>query len=133
MKLRNEGDFFRAWGGISSLQLRLSAVWTAAKGRGHRPERLAEWLCAGPARLAGLMGRKGAIAPGYDADLVLWHPERQFVVDEHLLRHRYPISPWLGRILAGVVEATYLRGERVYARGSADQPARGRLLTRLDS
>lgn len=133
MKHRKDGDFFRAWGGIAGLQLRLPVVWTAAKTRGHPPERLAEWLCAGPARLAGLSGRKGAIAAGYDADLVLWNPGKEFVVDENVLRHRYPITPWLGRVLAGVVEATYLRGERVYARGEPDQPALGQLLTRLDS
>ncbi len=133
MKLRENGDFFRAWGGIAGLQLRLPVVWTGAKARGHAPERLVEWLCAGPARLAGLGGSKGSIAPGYDADLVLWHPGREFVVDENVLRHRYPITPWLGRVLAGVVEATYLRGERVYARGAPDQPVRGRLLTRPNS
>jgi allantoinase len=133
MKLRKEGDFLRAWGGIASLQLRLSAVWTGARGRGYSPTSLAAWLCTGPARLVGLAGRKGAIAPGLDADLVLWHPEQEFVVSPTELRHRHPISPWLGRTLAGVVEATYLRGERVYARGAADQPAPGRLLTRLDS
>ena len=132
LKLREEGDFFRAWGGIASLQLRLPATWTLASARGHPPERLAQWLCAGPARLVGLGGRKGAIAPGYDADLVLWHPEREFEVDRAVLRHRHVISPWLGRTLAGVVEATYLRGEQVYARGTTDQPVHGRLLTRLD-
>jgi allantoinase len=133
MKLREEGDFLRAWGGIASLQLRLPAVWTGARARAYPPERLAAWLCAGPARLVGLAGRKGAIAPGLDADLVLWHPEQEFVVSHTELRHRHPITPWLGRTLAGVVEATYLRGERVYARGAADQPVRGRLLSRLDS
>ncbi len=133
MKLREEGDFLRAWGGIASLQLRLPAIWTGARARGYPPERLASWLCAGPARLAGLAGRKGVIAAGHDADLVLWHPEKEFVVSETVLRHRHPITPWLGRTLAGVVEATYLRGERVYARGGADQPPRGLLLTRLGS
>ena len=133
MKLREEGDFLRAWGGIASLQLRLSAVWTGARARGYSPASLAAWLCSGPARLVGLGGRKGAIAPGYDADLVLWHPEQEFVVSETELRHRHPITPWLGRTLAGVVEATYLRGEQIYARGAADQPARGRLLTPLDT
>jgi allantoinase len=133
MKLQEEGDFLRAWGGIASLQLRLSAVWTGARARGYPPERLAAWLCAGPARLAGLTGRKGVIAEGHDADLVLWHPKKEFVVNDTVLRHRHPITPWLGRTLAGVVEATYLRGEQAYASGAADQPARGRLLTRLDS
>jgi allantoinase len=133
MKLREEGDMVRAWGGIASLQLRLPAVWTGARARGYAPERLAEWLCSGPARLAGLAGRKGAIAAGFDADLVFWHPEKEFVVNEADLRHRHSITPWLGRTLAGVVEATYLRGEQVYARGATDRPPRGRLLTRLDS
>ena len=133
LKLREEGDFLRAWGGIASLQLRLPAVWTGARARGYPPERLASWLCAGPARLAGLAGRKGAIAAGRDADLVLWQPEEEFVVTENVLRHRHAITPWLGRTLAGVVEATYLRGERVYARGAADPPPRGRLLSRIGS
>jgi allantoinase len=133
MKLREDGDFLRAWGGIASLQLRLPAVWTGARARGYPPERLAAWLCAGPARLAGLTGRKGAIAAGYDADLVLWHPEEEFVVNDTILRHRHPVTPWLGRTLAGVVEATYLRGEQAYARGAADRPAGGRLLDRLGS
>lgn len=133
IKLLEEGDFLRAWGGIASLQLRLSALWTGARARGYSPASLAAWLCGGPARLVGLGGRKGAIAPGLDADLVLWHPEQEFVVSQTELRHRHPITPWLGRTLAGVVEATYLRGEQVYARGAADQPARGRLLASLDS
>jgi allantoinase len=134
MKLRKDGDFLRAWGGIASLQLRLPAIWTGARARGYPPEWLAAWLCTGPARVAGLAGRKGAIAAGQDADLVLWHPQKEFVVSEAVLRHRYPITPWLGRTLAGVVEATYLRGEQVYARGAAHPPAPGgRLLSRLDS
>jgi allantoinase len=133
MKLREEGDFLRAWGGIASLQLRLPAIWTGARARGYPPERLAVWLSAGPARLAGLAGRKGAITPGHDADLVIWNPEQEFVVTDTALRHRHSLTPWLGRRLAGVVEATYLRGERVYARGAADPPPRGRLLTRHDS
>jgi allantoinase len=127
---RADGDFLRAWGGIASLQLRLPAVWTGARARGHAPERLVEWLCAGPARLAGLTGRKGAIAPGHDADLVLWHPEEEFMVDEAALRHRHGLTPWSGRRLTGVVEAVWLRGERVFARGAADEPARGLLLSR---
>jgi allantoinase len=131
LKLREQGDFLRAWGGVASLQLRLPTIWTGARARGYPVERLVEWLCAGPARLVGLHRRKGAIAPGFDADLVLWNPDKEFVVSESSLRHRHPMTPWLGRTLAGVVEATYLRGERVYARGMADQPPRGRLLTRL--
>jgi len=117
LKLRDEGDFLRAWGGIASLQLGLPAVWTAARARGLPPERLAAWLCSGPARLVGLEGRKGAIAPGCDADLVLWNPEEAFVVEESMLRHRHHLTPWLGRRLYGAVQATYLRGEPVSEHG----------------
>lgn len=124
------GDFLRAWGGIASLQLRLPAVWTAARARGHGPERLVEWLCRGPARLAGLDGRKGAIAAGFDADLVVWRPDEEFVVSERGLRHRHAATPWLGRRLAGVVEATWLRGALAFSRHAGEAPVRGRLLAR---
>jgi allantoinase len=133
LKLREEGDFFGAWGGIASLQLRLPAVWTLARDRGHPPERLVRWLCEGPAALVRLSNRKGSIAPGRDADLVVWNPDQEFVVEPAMLRHRHPTTPWLGRTLAGVVEATYLRGERIYARMAPDPPAHGRSLIRTDS
>ncbi len=132
LKRREEGDFAGAWGGIASLQLGLPAVWTGASARGYDLDALCEWLSTGPSRVAGLRRRKGAIAPGNDADLVLWRPEEEFVVSEIGLRHRHSVTPWLHRRLAGVVEATYLRGECIYARGAADRAPRGRLLTRLD-
>ena len=129
MKHVRSGDFFKAWGGISSLQLGLSVIWTAASGRGYSMIQLAEWMCRGPARLAGL-NRKGAIDVGYDADLVVWSPESEFTVDEQMLRHRQHLTPYLGLRLRGVVERTYLRGERIYeSRNSTPAPG-GRLLVR---
>jgi allantoinase len=128
LKGLDQGDFLGAWGGIASLQLRLPAVWTLARARGHQPERLLSWLCEGPARLVGLGGIKGTIAAGADADLVIWRPEEEFQVEADMLRHRHPICPWTGRRLAGVVLATYLGGELIYAPGMPDEPPRGRLL-----
>ncbi len=135
LKLREEGDFLRAWGGIASVQLRLAAVWTEARERGHGADRLVEWLCAGPARLVGLEGKKGVIREGADADLVLWRPDETFEMTEAMLRHRHPLTPYLGRRLAGVIEATYLRGEPVYRRREPSPPRslHGRLLSRADS
>ena len=111
---RTHGDFFSAWGGIASLQLSLSAVWTGARSRGVPPERLAHWMSAAPARLAGLGAKKGAIAEGYDADIVVWDPDARFVVDPAKLFHRHPVTPYAGRELYGVVRATYVGGRLVF-------------------
>nr|WP_202450970.1 allantoinase AllB [Streptomyces sp. SID4948] len=130
LKHRETGDFAAAWGGISSLQLGLPAVWTEARRRGHTLADVARWMSAGPARLAGLAATKGAIAEGRDADFAVLAPEQTFTVDPALLRHRNPVTAYAGRTLYGVVRATWLRG-RVVARGGAvtGEPA-GRLIER---
>jgi allantoinase len=130
-KSRDTGDFLSAWGGISSLQLRLPAVWTAARERGHSFERLAEWLCAAPARLGGVDRHKGVIAPGCDADFVVWNPDETFEVRPESIHHRHKLSPYLGRTLAGVVESTFLAGEKIFERGRFLGPPRGKLLTKI--
>ncbi len=112
--MKEDGDFLNAWGGIASLELSLPAVWTGASARGFGIERLAEWLSAAPARLAGLAGRKGAIAPGRDADLVIWDPDAEFTVDDSALHQRHKRTPYAGRRLRGRVIATYARGRLVY-------------------
>jgi allantoinase len=128
MKRRESGDFLQAWGGISSLQLRLPAVWTEAQGRGFSLQQLARWLCSSPAKLVGLSGRKGAIAPGYDADLVVWNPKKQFKVEGSALHHRHKLTPYEGRMLNGVVEKTFLRGRKIYDGGEFISKPGGDLL-----
>jgi allantoinase len=108
------GDFFSAWGGIASLQLSLSAVWTGARARGVKPERIAEWMSSGPARLAGLEKRKGALAPDYDADIVVWDPDASFIVEPGMLFHRHKVTPYLGRTLYGKVHSTFVEGRGTY-------------------
>jgi allantoinase len=130
MKLPDEGDFLRAWGGIASLQLSLPAVWTQARSRGYSVTRLAEWLCAGPTRLAGLGGRKGVIAVGYDADLAIWNPDATFPVDAARLHHRHKVTPYAGRELVGVVETTFLRGRKIFERGEFTSLPAGQVLRR---
>jgi allantoinase len=130
MKKSEAGDFREAWGGISSLQLALPAVWTGARERGFTVADLARWMCAAPARLAGLEGRKGAIAPGRDADLAIWDPEASFEVDSERLHHRHKLTPYAGRTLYGVVRQTLLRGKTVYDDGQFPGPLSGRLLKR---
>jgi allantoinase len=112
LKRRGGGDFGAAWGGISSVQLALPVVWTQARRRGFGLDDVAGWMAAGPARLAGLAG-KGAIAPGYDGDLVAFAPDESFVVDPARLHHRHPLTPYAGARLDGVVRRTWLRGRPV--------------------
>ena len=64
--------------------------------------------------LAGLGRRKGQIAPGFDADLVVWDPEAEVEINAEQLHFRHKVSPYLGRRLMGRVEATFLRGKLAY-------------------
>jgi allantoinase len=128
LKARAAGDFTSALGGIASLQLALSATWTEARARGLSPTHVARWMCEAPARQAGL-DRKGRLAVGCDADVVVWDPDAAFSVTEADLHHRHKLTPYLGRRLQGLVRATYLRGRKVYDRGSFTEPIRGELLT----
>ena len=104
------GDFFSAWGGIASLQLALSAVWTGARARGATIADVARWMCERTAALAGLGARKGKLAEGYDADVVVLDPDASFVVDGAKLLHRHKVTPYHGRTLYGVVHSTYVAG-----------------------
>ncbi|WP_416969903.1 allantoinase AllB [Streptomyces sp. 4F14] len=122
-------DFATAWGGISGLQLSLSAVWTAARARGHTLEDVVRWMSSRTAALVGLDARKGAIVPGHDADFAVLAPDETFTVDPAALQHRNRVTAYAGRTLYGVVKSTWLRGERIVADGEFTAP-KGRLLTR---
>ena len=89
MKLRESGDFIKAWGGIASLQLRLPVVWTEARRRGFSLLDVTRWLCANPAAQVSLQSQKGAIAVGNDADIVIWDPAPAI----HRRRPHPPPSP----------------------------------------
>jgi allantoinase len=131
LKRREEGDFLAAWGGIASLQLRLPVVWTEARARGYGIERVVEWTAAAPARLVELEKRKGAIKVGCDADFAVFRPDESFRVEPRSLHHRHKLTPYAGRTLSGVVEATYLRGMKIYERGEfMNEEAAGVLLAR---
>jgi allantoinase len=131
MKHLDDGDFLRAWGGIASLQLGLSAVWTGARARGLTIDRVVEWMSAKPARLAGLETSKGRIAPGHDADFVVFDTEDEWVVSGRALEHRHPVTPYEGRRLRGRVRTTILRGDIVFDAGAVSTAPRGQLLRRL--
>lgn len=126
MKRLDEGNFRTAWGGIASLSVALPLIWTEASRRGFTLFDLAHWMAEGPARLAGCDAHKGRIAPGYDADFVVFEAERELLLRDDKLYYRHPVSPYLGETLRGVVKATYLRGTPVFTEGKFPSEPVGR-------
>lgn len=134
MKRQDEGRFDLAWGGIASLGLALPVMWTAMKLRGidlnKGMERLAAWMSAGPAKLAGLAGRKGVLAAGADADFAVFDPDAAWTVAIDDLHFRHKLSPYLGAQLKGRVLETWLRGQQIFSEGSFNGSPSGRELLR---
>jgi allantoinase len=124
-----KGDFSSAWGGISSLQMRLGAVWSGAVERSLGIEQVVGWLATGPARLAGIDDRKGSIDVRKDADFVIFDPDGITKVRGSNLYNRHPLTPYEGMGLRGRVVETMLRGGVVYD-GSSVTGASGRMLRR---
>jgi allantoinase len=118
-ELKRAPDIEHAWGGIASLQFALPIVRTEARRRGVPLASIVKRMTQGPASLAGLDARKGSLAPGYDADVVVWDPDATFVVTPDIVEHRHKVTPYLGRTLHGVVKTTYLRGQKVWEDGRA--------------
>ena len=125
----NPGDIFLAKSGFGGTEYLLSGVFSEGKKRGLSLDRMAQLLCWNPARRFGLLS-KGDVAEGYDADLVLFDPDRSFVVQAAESESSQGFTPFEGMELTGQVETTILRGEIIYDGGRVVGPARGRYLRR---
>lgn len=126
MKRRSEGRWDQAWGGIASVGLALPVLWTAMSRRRVHIDSLGDWMGAAPARLAGLAGRKGALAAGCDADMVVFDPDETWTVEESDLHFRHKLSPYLGARMNGRVLETWLRGEKIFSLGEWIGQPRGK-------
>jgi allantoinase len=132
LKQTTTGDFTKAWGGIASLQFSFPALWTAAKQRAISLASISRWLSMRPAQLIGQENRKGQIAKGFDADLIVVDPEKNFVVDEAGICHKHKLTPYLHKQLYGVVQQTWLKGKKIYDNtGNASISRQGALLLNL--
>ena len=114
LKEIESGDFIKAWGGISSIQFALPALWTASGKHGCSLNQIAKWLSERPAVLPGLENKKGKIQKEYDADFVVWDPEKTFTVTKENIYHKHKITPYLDETLYGVVEQTWISGKKLF-------------------
>ena len=117
LKELQRGDFIKAWGGIASIQFALPALWTAAREKKCSLSDITKWLSENPAKLIGKQNSKGKIANGYDADIIVWDEKKSFLVTEDIIQHKHKVTPYINEELFGVVEQTYLSGEKVFDGG----------------
>jgi allantoinase len=129
MKREDSGRFDLAWGGIASLSLAFSAIHTECCRRGFTLDDIARWMSSAPAALAGIGHRAGALAPGRDANFIVFDTDAEVTVTADKLYYRHTISPYLNERLRGVVKATYLRGAAVYREGTFASEPSGREVT----
>lgn len=122
-------DVFLAKSGFGGTEYLLAALMTEGRKRGLSYNRMAQLTSWNPAQRFGLL-RKGDIAPGYDADLVLVDPQRSHVVRAAESESRQGYTPFEGLELTAKVVATYLRGSCIYENGTVVGPPRGRYLHR---
>ena len=128
MKELESGNFMKAWGGISSLQFALPVLWTAAKKRNCLMDDIATWLSERPSKLPGLDKSKGKIQKGFDADMVAWDPDKSFTVTRDIILHKHKTTPYLNEELYGVIEQTWLKGEKVFDNGNFTKLNKGNII-----
>lgn len=128
MKEMESGDFKKAWGGIAGLQFSLPVVWTKARKQGFRLEDISKLMSVNVAKFMQLESGKGKIQKGCDADLVVWNPEKKFSVEISSIQHRHKITPYINQELWGVVEKTYINGNKVFEKGEFLNLNKGKIM-----
>jgi allantoinase len=112
------GDFVAAWGGIAGVQSTLAVLLEQGHHARALPlERIASLVAAAPATRFRI-ARKGALAPGHDADLVLVDPGQSFTLRAEDLHQRHKSSPYVGASFRGAVRRTLRRGETIFRDGT---------------
>lgn len=112
----NPDDIWTARAGFGGTEYLLPAIFSEGTRRGLSPNRVAELLCYNPAQRFGL-SRKGDVAPGFDADLVLLDPDEQWTIDPAASLSAQEYTPFAGLSVTGQVKQTFVRGNLVYDNG----------------
>ena len=121
------GNYAKAWGGIAGLQFLLSASWTALKND-ISIEKFIPLITEQPAKFLNIHNRKGLIAVGFDADLVIWQPEQSFVVITDSIFHKHKLSPYCDKTLFGKINQTIVNGITVFKDDIIVQKNAGKLI-----
>jgi allantoinase len=131
MKEMDSGNFKKAWGGIAGVQFGLPAFWTSAKLRGFTIEDVSALMSSNVAKFLGLSKSKGALAAGFDADIVVWNPEKEFTVTPDQIHHRHKVTPYDGLTLQGEVVKTFVNGHLVYDAGLFREKNKGEIVKKV--
>ena len=131
-KSLGEGDFRLIPGGLAGVEHRLTLLWTHGVATGRlSPRRFVDLVSTRPARLVGLYPRKGSLAEGADADLVVWDPEATGTIAAATHHQRCDHTPYEGFEVRGQPAAVVAGGEVRFRDGQLDvEPGRGRFLRR---
>lgn len=126
------GDFSKIPNGAPGIETRMSLLHDGGVVKGRiSPNRFVELTSTGPAKLFGLFPRKGTIAPGSDADIVIFDPDRKLTLSHETLHQRVDYTPYEGRVVQGATETVISRGEVIVDGGRfLGRPGRGEFLRR---
>ncbi|KAB5542471.1 allantoinase [Coniochaeta sp. 2T2.1] len=125
--IESQGDFFAAWGGISSVGLGLPILHTSAAERAAAGEEVPSItdivrLCSqATARQVGLSHRKGGLKAGLDADVCVFDDGEEWTLRTGDMRWKNRVSPWEGKKFLGRVRETWVRGRKVFEFGEGER------------
>lgn len=127
-------DFSRTPCGMPGAQERPLLLWHYGVGTGRiTAEQMCALLAENPARLYRLYPKKGVIAPGSDADLVIWDERASYTLSQDLRQSAAGYSPFEGTRMAGRPSSVWLRGRQVAADGALTAENTGRYVTAADT
>ena len=130
-KTLGRSDFTKIPNGLAGVEERVALAYTAGVVGGKIPlERFVQVAAENPAKIFGLWGRKGTIAPGFDADIVVWDPNAKRTISQKTQSLDVDYNPYEGFEVVGAPEVVTVRGEIMVRGGKfVGTPGRGRLLS----
>lgn len=125
-KSEEEHGIFGAWGGISGIQSGMQVVFSeGVNKRGYCPTFIAKAMSEDTAKAFGMWGKKGAIRVGFDADLVVLDPEKEWEITKESLLYLNKMSAFVGMKGKGIPVMTFIRGELVAKDGDVIKEKEG--------